>query len=93
MFGVFSDAQPVGFIGFHEEGSLGLLFVEQQFRRQGFAASLEAYGVNLMLEKGQTPYGYVEKGNVPSERLQEKLGFYQAEKTFWRMEKTLANQS
>lgn len=93
MFGVFPEGKLAGFVGFHDEGSLGMLFVEEAFRRQGFAASLVAYAVNRMLEKGRIPYGYVEKGNILSEKLQEKPGFYKAEKTFWRLEKILANIS
>ena len=92
MYGAFVQEQPAGVIGFHEEGSLGMLFVEESFRGQGLGASLESYAVNRMLEKGRVPYGYVEKGNLISEKLQEKLGFYKAEKTFWRLEKMLANR-
>ena len=47
--------------------------------------------MNHMLEKGWTPYGHVAAGNASSERLQERLGFYKAEKKFWWLEKVLAN--
>lgn len=90
MYGAFSGQRLIGFAGFHSEGSLGMLFVEEDFRRQGIAASLEAYGVNRCLGKGWTAYGQVMEGNEASERLQEKLGFYKAtEKVFW-MKKVLA---
>lgn len=68
-----------------------MLFVEEPFRGRGIGASLEAYVVNHMLEKGWTPYGHVAAGNASSERLQERLGFYKAEKKFWWLEKVLAN--
>lgn len=90
MYGVFLEGRQTGFLGIRPEGSLGMLYVEPSFRRQGIAASLEAYAVNRMLEKGWTPYGYVEAGNLAAERLQERLGFYKSEKTFWRLEKILA---
>ncbi len=93
MYGAFMEGRQVGFVGIHSEGSLGMLFVEEAFRRQGIAASLEAYAVNRMLERGWTPYGHISVGNIASEKLQEKLGFYKAEKTFWWMEKTLANST
>ncbi|WP_330640315.1 tRNA (guanosine(37)-N1)-methyltransferase TrmD [Acetatifactor aquisgranensis] len=92
MFGAFVDGRQVGFVGMHDEGSLGMLFVEDFFRGRGIAASLEAYAVNRMLERGWTPYGHVAVGNTVSERLQERLGFYKAEKSFWWLEKVLANR-
>ncbi len=93
MYGAFAEGRQVGFVGIHSEGSLGMLFVEGAFRGQGIASSLEACVVNRMLEKGWTPYGHISAGNTASEKLQEKLGFYKAEKTFWWLEKTLANST
>nr|WP_304442847.1 GNAT family N-acetyltransferase [uncultured Acetatifactor sp.] len=93
MYGAFLEGRQVGFVGTHDEGSLGMLFVEEPFRGRGIGASLEAYVVNRMLERGQTPYGHVAVGNAASERLQERLGFYKAEKTFWWLEKVLANDT
>ena len=93
MFGAFIEGRQAGFVGIHSEGSLGMLFVEEAFRGQKIASSLEAYAVNRMLEKGWTPYGHIAAGNTASEKLQEKLGFYKAEKTFWWLEKILANNT
>lgn len=86
MYGAFVENYPVGFIGMHDEGSLGMLYVEDSYRGRGLAASLEAYSVNRMLEQGFVPYGHVIVGNEASMKLQEKLGFYQAKDTFWWME-------
>lgn len=83
MYGAFEDNELLGFIGMHREGSIGLLHVDEMHRGEGIAAALEAFMVNLMLKKGWTPYGHVVCGNEASERLQEKLGFYKAEKTVW----------
>ncbi|HBA50991.1 MAG TPA: tRNA (guanosine(37)-N1)-methyltransferase TrmD [Lachnospiraceae bacterium] len=93
MYGAFIEGSQVGFVGIHSEGSLGMLFVEESFRGQGIASSLEAYAVNRMLEKGWTPYGHISAGNTASVKLQEKLGFYRAEKNYWWLEKTLANST
>lgn len=87
IYGAFVDQHLVGFIGMHDEGSLGLLYVEVAYRGRGIAASLEAYSVNRMLERGWIPYGHVIEGNEVSMRLQERLGFYQAKDTFWWIEK------
>ncbi len=83
MYGAFSEGRQIGFIGIHDEGSMGMLYVEEAFRRQGVGASLEAYCVNRCLEKGWIPYGQVMEGNVCSEHLQEKLGLYRAAKNIY----------
>ncbi len=93
LYGAFFQGRLAGIAGIHEEGALGLLHVAQECRRCGIGASLEAYVINRMLEKGWTPYGHVEEGNEASMKLQEKLGLYVASKTFLWMEKKLANEA
>ncbi|MCM1027889.1 MAG: GNAT family N-acetyltransferase [Roseburia sp.] len=84
MYGAFAEGRQIGFIGIHKEGSMGMLFVEEAFRRQGVGEALEAYCVNRHLERGWIPYGHTMEGNLASERLQEKLGFYKAsQKICW----------
>lgn len=78
MYGAYHENRPVGFIGVHAEGSLGMLYVDPAYRRQGLAASLEAYLINRCIERGWTAYGHVINGNEESKRLQDKLGLYQA---------------
>lgn len=91
MYGAFVEGVLRGFVGLHGEGSIGFLYVEECCRRQGLAGSLEAYCVNRQLERGWIPYGHVVQGNVASQVLQEKLGFYKAGKTFWWLEKKPCN--
>lgn len=88
MYGVFLEGRLSGFAGIHEEGALGMLYVEEGSRRCGAGASLEAYVINRMLERGWTPYGHIAEGNQASLRLQEKLGLYLASKTFLWMKKS-----
>lgn len=83
MFGAFMGEVPVGFIGLHAEGSMGMLFVEEVYRRQGIGAALESYLINLQLARGETPYCQVMEGNKISEVLQEKLGLYLSEEILW----------
>lgn len=83
MYGIFAEGRLAGFAGLHSDGGLGLLYVEEPYRRQGMAEALEAFGVNRLLERGWTPYCHVLEGNEASVRLQEKLGLYRAERHFW----------
>ena len=74
MLGAFVDGKLAGFMGQHPEGSLGMLLVFPQFRRQGIAEALERNYVNLELAQGHVPYGQIFVGNTASRMLQEKLG-------------------
>lgn len=83
LYGAYVDGKLVGFIGIHEDGSTGFLYVEEAYRRKGIGESLEAYCINRQRELGYTPYGYVVKGNEASLRLQERLGVYLSQDTIW----------
>lgn len=87
LYGAFAEERLVGFAGMHREGSMGLLYVDETYRGQGIARSLEAYLVNTALDKGWLPYGHVVCGNTASEKLQEELGFYKSDKIVWWLEK------
>ena len=45
-----------GFIGRHQEGSLGMLYVFPRFRRLGLAAELETQAIARCLAQGDLPY-------------------------------------
>ncbi len=87
MYGAFVDGALAGFIGVHEDGSIGMLYVEERCRRQGIGASLEAYAINREREKGHIPYAHILVGNEGSLRLQEKLGLCLARQNIWWLAK------
>ena len=80
IYGAFAGGELAGFIGKHEEGSVGLLFVFPEFRRMGIAEALERNYVNRELAAGNVAYGQIFVGNTPSRQLQEKLGMEFSEK-------------
>ena len=84
MYGVFVDGSLAGFMGMHEDGSMGLLYVDKAYRRQHLGESLVCYCTNRMIEQGFIPYAHILADNRASLALQESLGYYVAEKTvFW----------
>lgn len=85
MFGAFVDGTLAGFVGEHEEGSLGMLFVHPDCRGQGIGQALEAFMINRHLALGYTPYGQIVAGNEPSCRLQERSGLYLSKGFVWWM--------
>lgn len=83
MFGIFVEDKLAGFIGEHAEGGMGMLTVLPAYRRQGLAAALESFLIHKTLQKGFTPFCYVEEENEASLKLQEKLGLYIAREKVW----------
>lgn len=78
------DGEKAGFIGFHLEGSMGLLHVLPPFRRKGYGRELESFLIGRALEKGWIPYGQVEPKNIKSMGLQNRMGMEMSEKTvYW----------
>lgn len=74
LFSARLNGQFAGFIGFHGDGSTGLLEVLPEFRRRGIGQCLEKYMVNLCLDRGWVNYGHIYTDNAASFALQESLG-------------------
>lgn len=83
IFGAFIEGRLAGFSGEHIEGSLGMLEVFPEYRRQGVAQDLEAFMINFHLSKGYLPYGDIIVGNEASLGLQRKLGLKISKETFY----------
>ena len=83
MYGAFDGDRIIGFVGVHNEGSMGMLFVEDGYRKRGIGASLESYLINLQISNGFIPYCHIIEGNEESLSLQEKLGLYMADTPLW----------
>lgn len=84
MLGIFLDGTCAGFVGFHDEGSMGMLEVLPAYRRRGLGEVLEKAAINLALERGKYPFCQVEESNAGSLALQRKVGMARSKtKLFW----------
>lgn len=84
MYGAFIKGVLCGFIGTHEEGSIGLLEVLPEYKGRGIGALLQGTATNDAICSGRYPYGQVKEGNLPSINLQGKLGFdISKDKVWW----------
>ena len=63
-----------GFVGLHQEGSIGFLYVLPSKRHRGIAMELEKRMIQKQLEKGRFPYVHVMEHNKASLSLQKKAG-------------------
>ena len=85
MYGAFSGGHPIGFMGIHSDGSMGMLFVEKEYDRKEIGESLESYLINRQLEAGFTPYMQIPVKEGENLRMQEKLGLYLSGDTVFRL--------
>lgn len=88
IFAAHADGQFCGYIGEHEEGSMGMLHVFPEFRGRGYAYELESFMINKKLSEGSTPYCHIIYDNAASLSLQKKLGLeIAAQYIFWTHKK------
>ena len=79
LWGIYEEGKLAGFMGLHEEGSMGILAILPEFRRRGLASLLESWVIGRQLREGRVPYGHVIDGNEASTALQQSLGLTKAE--------------
>lgn len=83
LFGAFIEGRLAGFAGWHSDGSIGILYVEEAYRRQGLGASLEAFCINRHLEMGYVPFAHICADNDVSIKMQESMGLYLSKENLW----------
>lgn len=87
MHGAFEKGKIMGFIGMHDEGSVGLLKVLPEYRRRGVGSALMAYMTNWCLERGWVPFSQIFEGNVASTELHKQMGWTLcSQDMFWVMD-------
>lgn len=74
LWGLFENQQLAGFIGIHDEGSMGMLEIFESYRRKGYASLLEKYLINYFMDQGWIPFCQINIHNHASLMLQRKLG-------------------
>ncbi|MBO7377775.1 MAG: GNAT family N-acetyltransferase [Clostridia bacterium] len=75
MYAAYTGENIAGFIGRHEERSIGLMEVLPEYRRMGVATELALFMINRVMDEGEIPYGQVIVDNEKSIAMQKKLGF------------------
>ena len=87
MLGLFDGEELAGFIGVHDEGSLGMLEVLPPYRRRGYGLVLLLASVRMAVKEGRYAYGQVAEDNAASLALQQKAGMTVCpQKIYWLME-------
>lgn len=74
MLGVFVDGALAGYIGTHDEGTMGMLEVLPQYRRRGLGELLTLGAIRQVMAAGGYAFDHIIDGNEASFALQRKLG-------------------
>ncbi len=73
LFGGYVNGEICGFVGQHEELSVGLLEVLEKFKRRGVGSFLLKTCVNYFIDNGLVPFCHVRSENTASIELHKKL--------------------
>ena len=84
MLGAWYQGELAGFMGTHEDGSMGLLEVLPPYRRLGISRALERKLIRTLREKGLRPYGNIFAENELSLAIHKKAGvLVSKEPVYW----------
>ena len=84
FFATYTNGEISGYIGRHDEGSIGLLEIMPKFRRMGLGAFLVDYSVKTLLQNGEIAYCNIETSNQKSLNMHLKMGFVPSDKlVYW----------
>lgn len=85
IWGGFKEGNCVGFIGTHEEGTMGMLEILPKYRRHGYGRALEEHLANEIMKQGRYPFCHVLENNTASLALQRDMGFWLSEddRVYW----------
>lgn len=85
LWGGFRDLECVGFIGTHEEGTMGMLEILEKYRNRGYGRALEQLLANEYIKAGRFPYCHILEKNTASLNLQKSMGFWLSEdrRIYW----------
>jgi len=82
-FCIRQQGKPIAWIMTHDDGSVGMLHVLENYRGRGYARSLIHAMAKQVQRKGLKVYAHIEHSNVASFRLFESMGFRQKAYIIW----------
>lgn len=80
LWGGFVNQKCVGFVGIHDDGSMGLLQVLKRWQGQGYGHELLAFMTNHYLDENWIPYSQITVDNERSIQLHRSLGYRLSDK-------------
>lgn len=80
---MFNGEELIAFGMTHDEGSIGVLHVMENYRRQGLGRFVTKALTVQKLKNGQIPFMHIEKDNKASLAMAKSLGFVEDRIILW----------
>lgn len=74
MLGAWLGRELTGFIGTHDDGTMGLMEVDPAYRRRGIGRALEGALVSLLRSRKRRTFGNVDASNPTARDVHQKVG-------------------
>ena len=71
LLGYYENGKLIGFIGRHMDGSIGMLYVKEEFRKKGYGSIILKSVYSFW--NNQVPFTHVKIGTTASENLHKKI--------------------
>jgi ribosomal protein S18 acetylase RimI-like enzyme len=81
--GIYQEGKLVAWGMTHDDGSIGITHVLQDYRRRGYAHALTLFLVNRVCEQGRIPYLHIEETNTDAMNVVIGLGFQRDRRLHW----------
>ena len=82
---VYIDGEPICWCLLHLDKSLGMLYTEPQYRRQGYALEVMTALCNKVIAQGDIPYAYIVCDNIASQNLATKYNMQRVKRADYFM--------
>ncbi|XMB85556.1 GNAT family N-acetyltransferase [Mycoplasmatota bacterium WC44] len=80
---VFVNDEPVSWVLTREDGTLGLMYTIDEYRRKGLAKIVTVDLAKKVIENGDTPFVHIAVNNKASIKLAESNGFKRYGEVYW----------
>ena len=81
--GIYKEGKLVAWAMTHDDGSIGITNVLQDYRRKGYAHALTVFLINRVREHGRIPYLHIEETNSDAMHVVTSLGFQWDRQLHW----------
>jgi 8-oxo-dGTP diphosphatase len=82
-FIIYDKKVPVSWVLTHFDGSIGFLYVKDEYRKQGYGTTVTISLIKKLRQRKETVFASVMENNLPSLNMFERLGFVKGLRIGW----------
>jgi len=77
------NGQPVAWVMVHRDGSTGIMYVKEEYRKRGLAYDLSLDLIDKLKSDNKIPFIHININNYASQALASKVGFKKLKSVYW----------